>query len=93
MKKISEPIPPDVVRQRIRDFILRNFPLAKKRNIGDDHHLLEAGVIDSLGVLDVVGFLEDDFGVSVGDDELVPENFKSIESLASFVGRKNSAGR
>jgi len=86
-------MPPDVVRQRIRDFILRHFPLAKKRNIGDDDHLLAAGVIDSLGVLEVVGFLEEDFGVSVVDDELVPENFKSIESLVSFVGRKNSVGR
>ena len=77
----------------ITNFILGHFPLAKKRNIKDDDHLLEAGIVDSLGVLELVTFLERGFKITVLDDELTPENFKSIDSLVSFVWRKNSSGR
>ena len=84
---------PDDVRTRIRDFVYRNFPLARKRNVKDGDHLLETGIVDSLGVLDLVGFLEEDFGISVGDEELIPENFRDIDRLASFIQRKrNTAG-
>ena len=86
-------MPDRMKKDAIGNFILGHFPLTKKRNIKDDDHLLEAGIVDSLGVLELVTFLERGFKITVLDDELTPENFKSIESLASFVGRKNSAGR
>ena len=79
---------PDLVKPRIRTFISQTFPAARKRAIDDDVPLLESGVIDSLAVLDVVGFLEQTFDIKVDDEELTPENFASIRSLAAFVERK-----
>jgi acyl carrier protein len=72
----------------IRSFILDKFPAAKKRLISDDLSLLESGIVDSLGVLDVVGFLEQTFKIKVEDDELTPDNFSSIRCLVSFVATK-----
>ena len=79
------------VNERIRGFILDTFPLARKQNIKDRDNLLDSGIIDSLGMLDVVSFLEREFGIHVDDEELLPENFESIDNLAGFVARKNSA--
>jgi acyl carrier protein len=75
---------------RIRSFILENFPVAKKRSTGNNEPLLESGIVDSLGILDVVAFLERTFSIKIEDDELVPENFGSIEYLASFVEKKTA---
>ena len=75
------------VASRIRSFVLQTFPLARRRNIGDSADLLESGIIDSLGVLDLVTFMQQEFAVSLEDDDLTPENFKSIECMAQFVER------
>ena len=72
----------------IQSFILRQFPVARKRKLDASTPLLESGVIDSQGVLEVVAFLEQTFGIQISDEELVPENFASIRCLASFVTRK-----
>lgn len=72
--------------QRIRNFLETKFPQAKK--VDDRASLLESGVLDSLGILDVVTFLEQEFGLQIVDDELVPENFQSVESLSAFVRDK-----
>jgi len=74
----------------IRSFILQKFPAARKKSIGDDTPLLESSIIDSLGVLDVVVFLERTFNITVSDDELIPENFADINRMATFAERKQS---
>jgi acyl carrier protein len=74
----------------IKQFILNRFPSARRRPLQDTDPLLENGVIDSLGVLDVVTFLESQFNVVVADEELVPENFESISRIATYVDRKRS---
>jgi acyl carrier protein len=71
----------------IREFVLQKFPLARKRKVTNHDNLLESGVIDSLGVLDLVNFLEQEFSVAVADEDLTPENFQSIERMAQFVER------
>lgn len=76
------------LQDRIRVFVLEKYPLARKRAVKDTDSLLESGVIDSMGVLELVEFLEDEFRVQVSDDELTPQNFQSIEQLASFVSMK-----
>jgi acyl carrier protein len=70
---------------RIREFVLQKFPLARKRKVENSDNLLESGVIDSLGVLELVAFLQQEFGVAISDDDLTPENFKNIECMAQFV--------
>jgi acyl carrier protein len=72
---------------RIRGFVLQKFPLARKRKVANYDNLLETGVIDSLGVLELVEFLQQEFSVAVADDDLTPENFQNIESMARFVER------
>lgn len=85
MKSISEDT--NLV-ELVRKFIVQKFPLARRRNITDDDNLLETGVIDSLGVLEIVTFLREEFSLEVEDDELTPENFQSITSIAGFVGQR-----
>jgi acyl carrier protein len=75
---------------KIRKFVLDKFPLARKQQIKDSDPLLESGVLDSLGVLDLVSFVEQEFSVHVADDELVPENFQTIDRIAAFVASKSS---
>ena len=72
----------------VRSFILTRFPMAKGRGVEDSTPLLDEGIIDSLGILDIVTHLEDAYGIQVGDDELNPENFASIAALAAFVERR-----
>ncbi len=74
----------------VRKFILQKFPLARRRNITDDDNLLETGVIDSLGVLEIVTFLHEEFSIEAQDDDLTPENFQSINAVATFVGQRIS---
>lgn len=78
------------IQSRIRFFILQKFATARKRVLKDCDPLLESGIIDSLGVLDVVGFLEETFMIKIEDEELIPDNFGSIQLLTSFVQRKQS---
>ena len=80
------------IKQHIHQFILKRFPLAKKRNVGESDKLLEGGIIDSLGILDLVSVIEKDFDITVSDEELVPENFQTVSTIASFVMSKQ-AGR
>lgn len=54
----------------------------------DDDSLLEKGILDSIQIVRLTAFLEENFGIAVGDDELVPENFETIASLARFVESK-----
>lgn len=80
----------NAVRDRIKAFLEEKFPAARKGGLSDRDSLLEGGVLDSLGVLEVVGFLEHEFAIRINDDELAPQNFQSIEALAVFVGRKQN---
>jgi acyl carrier protein len=67
-----------------REFVTRPELLPLK----NDSQLLESGILDSLSLLKLVLFVERQFGVSVGADELVPQNFKTIESISSFIREK-----
>ena len=81
-------MPINLVAERIKRFLLEHFPLA--RGVGSDDPLLGNGIIDSLGVLEVVAFLEQEFQVTVADEELLPENFQSLATLAAFIHAKLS---
>jgi acyl carrier protein len=60
------------------------------KSVGNDEPLLKNGLIDSLGILEVVTFVETEFGIVVSDEDLLPENFGSIHSLTSFVHQKTN---
>lgn len=73
----------------IRGFIAEAFPLGgDAADIRADESLLEAGVVDSTGVLELIGFLETRYGLSVPDDDLLPENFDSIANILVYLERR-----
>jgi len=78
----------DSINSCIRSFIVRGFPRARKRAINDDTLLLGSGIIDSLGMLTLVDFLEQSFMIHVCDDDLTPDNFANVKCLVSFVEKK-----
>ena len=66
--------------------------LASPAPIARDTALLEAGVLDSIELMQVVGFLESTYGIKVDDTEIVPENLGSLASMEALVARKKQAG-
>lgn len=82
----------DAETEQIRKFLSMHFPSMRTRAVSDDESLIGGGIVDSLGILDVVAFLEQAFRISVTDEELLPENFQSIRSLAAYVRRKLNHG-
>ncbi len=70
---------------KINQFLTRTFPAARKQKITAETDLLESGVVDSLGVLELVTFLQQEFSLAVADEDLTPENFQSVRSIAAFV--------
>ncbi len=79
------------MRTRVRAFVMERFPGAAARRMTDDDSLIDSGVIDSLGVLDLATFIEREFGVQLADDELTAENFDSIATLSRFLAAKRAA--
>ncbi len=77
---------------KIHDFITRTFPLAQQRQIGIDDSLLDSGIIDSMGTLELVQFLEDDLGIEVSEEDMVADHFESIATIATLVASKTAAG-
>jgi acyl carrier protein len=79
----------DQVKSVLREFVAGNFMLGKdSRGLGDRDSFLDSGLVDSTGILEFVAFLEEKWGVAVADEELLPENFDSLENLSAFVVRK-----
>ena len=77
----------------IRDFISRNFLFSDKGfHYGDDASFLQEGIVDSLGIIELVAFVEKQYGISVADHELLPTNFDSVSKLGSYITRKLAAG-
>ena len=82
---------PKELRAQIRSFVLTNFYVADPRQVPDGRSLLEQGIIDSTGVLEIISFVESTFGITVEDEEMVPANLDSIDGIARFVERKQAA--
>ncbi len=79
------------IEQKIRQFITDNFLFREDRAaLSDTESLLDAGVIDSTGVLELVAFLETEFGLAVDDADIVPENLDSISSIAGYIKGKTA---
>ncbi|WJH42102.1 acyl carrier protein [Aliirhizobium terrae] len=72
----------------IREFISENFLFRADAELDNDQSLLESGVIDSTGVLEVIAFLEQTYGISVADEEIVPENLDSINNMTRYLAAK-----
>ena len=81
-------MPTDIDRH-VRHFIEENFLFREDRAaISDNESLIDAGLIDSTGVLELVGFLETEFSIQVADADIVPENLDSIRTIVNYVKSK-----
>ena len=77
----------------IRDYLSRNFLFSDQGfQYGDDASFMNEGIIDSLGIGELVSFVEKQFGISVADHELLPDNFDSVNKLSSFIIGKMGGG-
>ena len=79
------------IEEQIRQYIAENFLFTDDGYpLSDDASFLEEGIVDSTGVLEVVMFVEERFGFTVEDEEIVPDNFDSVTQLAAYIGRKSN---
>lgn len=76
------------VVQQVRTFLAENYLMGQEYTLQDGDSLLENGIIDSTGVLQLVTFLEEAYGISVDEGELRPENLDSINNISAYVSRK-----
>lgn len=79
------------IKKSIREFILESYLFTDDESaLKDEQSLLEAGIIDSTGILELIEFIQSSFGVEVEDDEMVPDNFDSVDSIVAYITRKTT---
>ena len=78
------------VEQQVRAFIAENFYVEVSR-LGDETSLISEGIIESTGILELIQFLESEYGIRIKDTEMVPDNLETIARIGVFVARKCSA--
>ena len=76
------------LKAKVRKFIVENFLFGDENGVKDDMLFLDEGIIDSTGILELVSFLEEEFSISVEDEELVPENLGSINNVVAYLEKK-----
>ncbi len=76
------------IQKTVKEFIQQNFIFDSNTLLADDESLLGSGIIDSTGILELIGFLEQRFGLQFKDSELVGENFDTIIKITSFLNKK-----
>jgi acyl carrier protein len=84
---MSTPLTP---RDRLRAFVISNFYVPDGHRLDEGTSFLQQGILDSTGVLELVTFVESEFGIAIHDEELVPSNFDSISALSAFIIRKQA---
>jgi len=75
-------------KQAIREFVVENFLFGEANGLKDDTSFLEEGIVDSTGILELVTYLEDEYSITVEDEELIPENLDSINNVANYLQSK-----
>ncbi len=83
---------PTATEARIRDFLVQEVLYDRElRDLPLDDNLLEKGLLDSLAILKVVGFCEEEFGVAIPDGDVLPDNMESVRAIAALVERTRAA--
>jgi acyl carrier protein len=79
------------IRQELRQFVIDNFLFGREGDLRDDASFLENGIIDSTGVLELIAFLEERFGLELAETDLTPENLDSIDKVTRLVESRLAA--
>jgi acyl carrier protein len=78
------------VKNEIRNYLYNERLKNEFDALEDDDSLLERGIIDSVRMLDLIGFLEENYRVKVNDEDLYPENFDSLNAIAAYIQRRQN---
>ena len=79
------------VRRKVRSYVIDSLLLGVAGNVGDSASLMEAGILDSTGAMELVAFLEAEFGFAVADTEITADNLDSIDRICALVARKQAS--
>ncbi len=80
------------ISKSVREFIVDNFLLGEEdEDFTNNRSFLESGVIDSMGILELITFVEDTYEMDIADDELIPENLDSVDRVTKFIQSKRAA--
>ena len=80
------------VEEKIRTYIAENILFSNNGYPhSDEASFLEEGIVDSMGIMELVMFVDETFGINVEDEELVPDNFDSVSKLAAYIRHKSPA--
>ncbi|TDK35275.1 acyl carrier protein [Rhizobium deserti] len=82
---------PEAFAATLREFIAENFLFRADADVSDSQSLLDSGVIDSTGVLELIAFLEQTYGIRVADEEIVPDNLDSVDNMSRYLSTKLAA--
>lgn len=81
-------IPQSLLRERVRAFVGESFYVPDLAALDDGVSLVETGIVDSTGILEVIAFLEEQFHIQVESAEATPGNLDSVHNIVAFLGRK-----
>lgn len=76
----------------IREFVIENFLFGEEDRLADDTSFLGSNIIDSTGMLELASFLEERYGISIADEDLIPENLDSLNNIGRYLDRKLNGG-
>jgi acyl carrier protein len=79
------------IQERVRQFVLEYFYVSDPAELTDEISLIDSGIVDSTGMLEIILFLEGEYGFHVEDQETIPENLETISRIAAYVDRKVAA--
>lgn len=76
------------IKNKVNKFIVQNFLFGEKGDLEDDTSFLENGIIDSTGILELIDFLENEFSLRIDDDDILPDNFDSVEKVVNYIAKR-----
>jgi len=80
------------IENKVRQYMLENYLFTDDPSaLADGDSFLDKGIIDSTGILEVIMFLEEEFGIKVEDEEMVPENLDSVANIAAYINKKSAS--
>jgi acyl carrier protein len=78
------------IQEKIKQFIIET-SYTNENSVNNDTLIFAQGIMDSMGFISIIGFIEDSFNIVANDDELIESNFESINAIANFILRKQTS--
>lgn len=72
----------------VKEFVVANFLFGNAADLQDDASFLDSGIVDSTGILELIMFLESNYGIKIESEEMLPENLDSVNKVVAFLNRK-----